>query len=94
MGRVPAEDAGIKVKSVFCFVIAPEMQRMGIATRLLERVCKDATAEGVDFVEAYPNRKSRNVSRDFVGPLAMYEKCGFSKYVKAKRTVVVRKALR
>ncbi len=29
----------LKEKSVFCFVIAPEMKRKGIATLLLERVC-------------------------------------------------------
>jgi len=87
-------DPGAKVKSVFCFVIAPELKRMGVATALLKRVCKDAAEEGFDYVEAYPNRKPRNVSRDFVGPLTMYEKCGFSKYVKHKGKIVMRKALK
>jgi len=89
-----SSDPSAKVKSVFCFVIAPEMKRMGVATRLLERVCRDAAGEGFNYVEAYPNRKSRHVSRDFVGPLAMYEKCGFSEYAKVKRTLVVRRALK
>jgi GNAT superfamily N-acetyltransferase len=96
MGRVPVEDwrAGVKIKSIFCFVVAPEMQRKGIATQLVERVCQDAAADGFDFVEAYPNKKFKDVSRDFTGPLAMYEKCGFSKHVKAKGMVVMRKALK
>ena len=81
-----------KVKSVFCFVIAPEMKRKGIATQLVERVCEDAANDGFDFVEAYPNKKLE--AHDFVGPLAMYKKCGFSQYAKAKGKVVMRKALK
>ena len=49
--------ADIRIKSIFCFVIAPEMQRMGIATQLVERVCKDAAGEGFDYVEAYVNKE-------------------------------------
>lgn len=52
-------NADIKVKSIFCFVIAPEMQRKGIATKLLERVVKDAADEGFDFVESYVNKELR-----------------------------------
>ncbi len=66
-----------KVKSIFCFVIAPEMQRKGIATQLLERVCKDAVDEGFDYVEAYPKREFINVARDFMGPIEMYKEHGF-----------------
>lgn len=43
-------DENSKVKSVFCFVIAPEMRRKGVAKLLLERVCEDATKEGFDVV--------------------------------------------
>lgn len=92
----PIEDyrADTKVKSVFCFVIAPEMQRMGLATKLLERVCQDAAADGFDFVEAYVHKEFNSVPHDFRGPLAMYEKCGF--YIQSEREgkVVVRKALK
>lgn len=86
--------ADIKVKSVFCFMIAPEMQRKGIATQLLERVCKDAADDGFDFVEAYVNEKFIHTDHDFRGPLAMYEKCGFSKYAEREGKVVMRKALK
>lgn len=87
-------EPGSKVKSVFCFVIAPSMQRKGIATRLLERVCEDAAADGFDYVEAYPRSKFDNVSSDFMGHVAMYEKCGFSKTAECDDVVVVRRALR
>lgn len=84
----------IKVKSIFCFVIAPEMQRMGVATQLLERVCQDAAADEFDFVEAYVYKESDTVPHDFRGPLAMYEKCGFSKQAERDDKVVMRKALK
>lgn len=87
-------EPGSKVKSVFCFVIAPSMQRKGIATRLLERVCEDAAVDGFDYVEAYPRNKFDNVSSDFMGHVAMYEKCGFSKTAECDDVVVVRRALR
>ncbi len=86
--------ADIRVKSVFCFAIAPEAQRMGVATKLLERVCKDAAADGFDFVEAYANKDFDAVPHDFRGPLEMYEKCGFCKSEERDGRVVVRKALK
>jgi len=76
----------VKVKSIFCFLIAPEMQRRGIATQLVERVCRDAAADGFDFVEAYVEEKSIH--------MALYEKCGFSQYAKRKDFIVMRKALK
>jgi len=86
--------AGIKVKSIFCFMITPEVQRMGVATKLLERVCQDAAAEGFDFVEAYLDKNITDVAHDWRGPLAMYEKCGFSQHAEREGRVVVRKALK
>lgn len=83
----------IKVKSIFCFAIAPEAQRMGVATKLLEHVCIDAAADGFDFVEAYANKELANKLDEMRGPLAMYEKCGFSICAEREGRVVVRKAL-
>ena len=82
----------IKVKSVFCFVIAPEMQRKGIATKLLERVCHDAAIDGFDFVEAYVNKEYTTF--DHFGPLAMYEKCGFTIVSEKDGKAVMRKELK
>lgn len=84
----------IKVKSIFCFVIAPQVQRMGIATQLVERVCRDAAAEGFDFVEAYVNKDFTDAAHEFRGPLAMYEKCGFTLGAEKDGRIVVRKALK
>ena len=70
------------------------MQRRGIATQLLERVCKDSADDGFDFVEAYVNKEFIYTDHDFRGPLEMYEKCGFTKYAEREGKVVVRKALK
>ncbi len=91
---IEAKDDRVSVKSVFCFMIAPDVQRMGIATRLLEQVCRDAAADGHDFVEAYVHRDFSTVAHDFRGPLPMFEKCGFTISAERDGKVVVRKALR
>lgn len=84
----------VRIKSVFCFVIAPKVQRKGLATQLLERVCRDAADDGFDFVEAYANENLIGTEDEFRGPLAMYEKCGFHKYAEREGKTVVRKALK
>lgn len=95
MGHVPIEEPnmGIKVKSIFCFVIAPEMKRKGIATQLMERVCKDAASDGFDFVEVYPNKESIDDAANFSGPLEMYRKSGFTVYYETEQGFVMRKSL-
>ena len=79
MDYVPVEDAGsgIKAKSIFCFVVPPEMRRKGIATQLLKRVCEDAAQEGFRFAEAYPYQESGGHASDFGGYVEMFEKNGF-----------------
>ena len=84
----------LKIKFVFCFVVTPELQRKGIATKLLERVCADAKADGFDFVESYPQRDFVNVARDFMGPSAMYKKQGFTIYKELENKIVMRKSLK
>jgi len=91
---IEEDQADIKVKSIFCFVIAPEMQRKGIATQLVERICKDAAEDGFDFVEAYTSTELSDVTNQYVGFLAMYEKCGFHKCAEQEDKVVMRKALK
>lgn len=84
----------VRIKSVFCFVIAPEMQRKGVATRLLQRVCKDAADDGFDYAEAYAHRNFRGTDDEFRGPPALYEKCGFTAVAERDGRVVMRKALK
>lgn len=84
--------ADVKIKSIFCFVIAPDMQRKGIATQLVEHICYDAANEGFDFVEAYTDDKF--IDDGYRGPLAMYEKCGFYKCAEHEGKIVLRKAFK
>jgi len=96
MGFVPTEEshADIRVKSVFCFAIAPEMRRKGIARLLLERVCRDAAQDGFDYVEAYPNKEFANEAEDFMGPAEVYKKSGFTVHYETERQFVMRKQLK
>ena len=95
MQSVECDDSILKVKSIFCYVIAPEMRRKGIATKLLERVCTDAQMDGFDIVESYPKKEFVNVARDFMGPSSMYKKMGFTIYKElGQDKVIMRKSLK
>ncbi|MGI6199921.1 MAG: GNAT family N-acetyltransferase [Christensenellales bacterium] len=95
-GFIPTEEATpqVRVKSVFCFTIAPKARRQGVATELLARVCQDAAQEGFDFVEAYPDREVTDNAEDFVGYAQMYLRQGFEVYHETNRKRVMRKPLR
>lgn len=85
------ESAGMKIKSVFCFVVSPEMRRRGIAGMLLEKVCEDAGNDGFDAVEAYPIKEFINEQYDYMGPAKLYEKLGFETHLDLGDRLVVRK---
>lgn len=85
---------GLKVKSVFCFVIAPEMRRKGIAGQLLDKVCEDAAKDGFDCVEAYPLKEFVSTQIDYMGPVKLYEKHGFVTHFDYGDRLVVRKMLK
>ena len=81
----------VKVKSVFCFAIAPDMQRKGIASQLLERVVRDAVEEGFDYVEAYPKKAFVSTEDNFPGPVEMYKKAGFEVVEEVGEMALVRR---
>jgi len=68
---------GAKIKSVFCFAVAPVMKRKGVASRLLERACADAAEEGYDFIEAYPSMNVADENLNHTGSLELYKHSGF-----------------
>lgn len=96
MGFVPIEEStpDAKVKSVFCFAIAPEMRRMGVAKLLLDRVFQDAIRDGFDSVEAYPMKEFISEAEDFVGPAELYRRSGFAVHYETDRQFVMRKQLK
>ncbi|MDR1328151.1 MAG: GNAT family N-acetyltransferase [Oscillospiraceae bacterium] len=93
---IPIEESApeIKIKSIFCFTVSPDMQRKGVASRLLTRVCQDAANDGFDFVEAYPEKEITAESEDFRGYVDMYKKIGFTIYHKTNEKLVMRKPLK
>jgi len=96
MSSIPTEELtqGKKVKSVFCFAIAPEARRKGIAKLLLERVCQDAIRDDFDFVEAYPNKDYIDEAEDFMGPVTLYEGSGFDIHYETEKKLVMKKQLK
>jgi len=80
-----------KVKSIFCFTVAPDMRRKGISTQLLEQICKDAAIDGFDCIEVYPNREFEDAFSDHMGPIEFYKKHGFVVHGEAGKKVVMRK---
>ncbi len=81
------------IKSVVCFEISPAYRGMGLAGKLLARVCEDAAAQGYSFVEAYPKEQVDDVSLAFTGPRRLYEKAGFQETGRRGPNVIMRKAL-
>ena len=61
--------------------------------QLLERVSEDAQADGFDIVEAYPNKEFINTEDDFMGPIQLYKRLGFSECYETEKKFVMRKEL-
>lgn len=80
------------VKAIFCFLIAPEYRGMGIAQRLLERVCEDAAQAGYTCVEAYPFA-DKQFEFQYHGTIRMYERNGFAEIADLKYVKVMCKKL-
>lgn len=93
MKNIKREEPDSRVKSVFCFAVAPEMRGHGVATMLLRCVCEEAKADGFDAVEAYPNKEFVSTEDDFMGTVGMYEKAGFTACYEAGNKLVMRKKL-
>lgn len=91
-GYYEDEQADLKVKAVYCFLIAPEYRGRGIAQCLLERACSDAAKAGYSCVEAYPFA-DKKLEFQYHGTFGMYEKCGFVQAVDLNFVKVMRKEL-
>lgn len=82
-----------KIKSIFCFTVAPEMRGKGVATALLNHVMEDAENEGYEYIEAYPNKEKTDMYYNYVGPFDLYKKLGFDIYAETKWRLILRKKL-
>jgi GNAT superfamily N-acetyltransferase len=83
----------VRIKSIFCFSIEPNMRNKGIATQLLNQVCEDAKRDGFTIVEAYPDKEYNELFQDFMGPIGLYKKCGFEVYEETDQKYIMRKTL-
>jgi GNAT superfamily N-acetyltransferase len=86
-------DANHKVKSVYCFLVAPDMKRNGIAKQLLQYACQDAADDGYDYVEVYPEKESTDELKQFMGFVDMYKNMGFIIHAETEQKFVMRKQL-
>lgn len=86
----PIEDNS-RIKSVFCFAVAPHMRGKHIATALLERVIADAKADGYEYVEAYPEKKDMDIYYSYSGHKGLYDKLGFESCGETEYRHVLRK---
>lgn len=80
-----------KVKAVYCFMVAEEYQRQGIARGLLRAVCGDAEKDGFDYVEAYPQKDASVEYMRFMGFDELYKSEGFERYAELDDKYVVRR---
>ena len=87
-------DPNDKVKSIYCFTVAPDMKRKGIAKQLLQYACQDAADNGFDYVEAYPEKEIADEGKNFMGPVDMYKNAGFTVHGETERKYVMRKYLK
>ena len=92
-GETKAIEESIRIKSVFCFTVAPAMRGKHIATALLERVIQDARKEVYDFIESYPNKTECDMYYNFVGPIELYKKFGFTQFGETENRLVFRKIM-
>ena len=82
-----------KTISIVCFEIAPEYRGMGIASALIDRVCKDAKANGYVAVEGYAGLSDQRNDFDYHGPLQLYQKAGFAEIARENGQIIMRKIL-
>jgi GNAT superfamily N-acetyltransferase len=79
--------------AIVCFTVAQGWRGQGVATRLLEAALADLKAQGVKRVEAYPVTEDDSQEHNFPGPVALYEKLGFTVARSTENGTLVEKRL-
>jgi GNAT superfamily N-acetyltransferase len=64
--------------AIVCFTVAQGWRNQGVATALLAAALNDLRATGVKRVEAYPLPGDDSPEHNYLGPLTLYQKLGFS----------------
>lgn len=88
-GYATGDDDG--VACTFCWAIAPSYRGHGLATSLLKTAIEILPAEGVHTLEGHAATAPDDDNSAYVGPLPLYEACGFAVVEESKgRARVVR----
>ncbi len=82
-----------RIKSVVCFLVAPDIRGKGVATQLIARVVSDAVTEGYDYIEGYPPNGACDMYAAHRGTIPFFEKHGFQLYKDFGDDVIMRKHL-
>ena len=90
MGGTPTQAGNGKIKSVFCFTVAPALRGRGIAEALLRRVLRDAEEAGYNAVELYPYKGEPDMFYSYAGPLKLCEKLGFEPWGETENRYIFR----
>ncbi len=91
MSAIPRDQSlDDKIKSIYCFAIAPQMKRKGVASSLLEVIIRDAKAEGFMGIEAFPIKSAKDEFMLFMGPIELYKKNGFEVVGETERDYIMR----
>ena len=92
--QAPAPHGAGRVWSIVCFVVDPRFRGLGVARRLLERVCTDLSALGLGWLEAYARKgDGLSAAQQYHGPLSMYLRAGFEVAWETGQFDIVRKRL-
>ena len=59
------------------FLIHADCRRQGIAQKILEKIIKDYSDKGYDYLEAYPKKRELSCEGNFKGPFELYRKYDF-----------------
>jgi len=68
---------GTKIGATPCFIVDPEWRGRGVAHKLLAVACQRMQADGMEKMEAGPNKNAESDSENCRGPLSMYEAAGY-----------------
>ena len=93
IGYQTEQDDNLKIKSIFCFLVAPQYRGRGVAQNLLDKVCEEALKEGYKYIETYPFA-DRGFEFQYHGTQKMYERNNFTEVADFEFIKVMRKALK
>ena len=87
------DDPNAVVCSVVCFIVHAEYRRQGVAQQLLEHLIRELDGSHFHYIEAYPKSGESSNEGNFKGPLALYQRLGFTIHRSHEDYHVMRKYL-